>query len=136
MIRSSNRSTGINTKHHGLNKNNATSFHGKTDLNNQQNPINLNAENRKRSCSGSSIQELNTPNKKIAKLLHSPYSDRKDVNCVQHNLGSAIPLPLMSSSSPVGTSLDITANISIIAVTTFYSALQYLDQWPAILVKA
>lgn len=94
---------------------------------------NLNGvESRKRSLSGSAVNDFDIPNSKKAKLMRSPIVDRKEYS-MGKNLGSVMPIPLMNSNTASSSSL--TANFAVLAVITFYSAFQYLDQWPAILVK-
>ncbi len=87
-------------------------------------------ESRKRTLSING--ENDTPSRKVPKLLVSPNHDREYVK--GKGFGASIPLPLLSSIS--NPSSAITINFSVLAAIIVYSALQYLDQWPAILVKA
>ncbi len=84
--------------------------------------------------SGSTVGDFDMPSSnKKAKLIHSPLLDRKECNKVF--IGSGFSIPLLSTNSSQFSS-GITANFAILAVITFYSAFQYLDQWPPPLVKA
>lgn len=95
--------------------------------------------NRKRSLSGSAASEFETPNK-IAKVVLSPLGgERKDYN-KGGNVGPSLSLPLLQSNTPNVSNVSSSpssssANLAMLAVITFYSAFQYLDQWPPIFVK-
>lgn len=95
------------------------------------NPQNRHGDTRKRSLSGSNANDFDTPkDNKKAKVMLSPHSDRKEY-VRGKSLGS---FPLLSLNTPSPPS-SLTANFAVLAVIIFYSAFEYLDQWPAILVE-
>ncbi len=100
-----------------------------------QKPQHVNGENRKRSLAASTGGEFDTTPGKKPKIMRSPHGNRSDNYVKATGLGSKIPMPsLQPNTSGPPSSIDV--NFAVLAANTFYSAFQYLDQWPAILMKA
>ena len=87
---------------------------------------------KKRSLTSLGVGSSETVGNKMAKIMGSPLSDKKEYVKVA-GMGPPMPVSLMSSTKAAPHS--ITANFAVFAAITFFSAFQYLDQWPAILVK-
>lgn len=80
-----------------------------------------NHDGRKRSLSGSGTTDFDIiPNNKRPKLTISSHPDRSSI--------TNIPLTPINSSSK--------DNLAVLAANVFYSAFQYLDQWPPVFVEA
>ena len=89
-------------------------------------------ESRKRTLSLNS--EVDTPSRKIPKLMISPQHEKKDKHKGGASFGSSISLPLTSNAPTPASS--ITINFSVLAAMILYASFQYLDQWPPVLVVA
>jgi hypothetical protein len=110
-------------------KKNAQSANGPQRISKQKSTQHLNGESKKRSLTGS----ISGAPGKMAKMMRSPHTDRKEY-VKGAGLGTTMAVPTLSSNT-TSSSSSVTANFAVLSVITFYSVFQYLDQWPTIFIK-